>query len=90
MNRHLQGLLALCLLISQVGWLDHRYHHHDMDHDEVCEQCLIGNTQGHGVIGSDRYSFRKPSYVLMPGLSVPDLRVVWTGPYLSRAPPHFL
>jgi hypothetical protein len=88
MPRYLQGLLALCLLLSQAGWLDHLYHQHDMNHDEVCEHCLIGNAQDHAVIGPDRYSFQKTSYVLSPDLSVPDLRVEWTGPYHSRAPPR--
>ncbi len=90
MRRYLQGLLALCLLLSQAGWLDHLYHQHDLNHDEVCEQCLMGFAKDHAPTVSDSLSFLKPAYFLTPDLFQSDLRVAWTGPYLSRAPPHSL
>ena len=89
MTRLLQGMLALSLLLSQAGWLDHLYHQHDLNHDEVCEQCLVGNTQDHALIGSDRSGHQRVVSFLTPVLSVSDFKVKWTGSYLSRAPPAF-
>jgi hypothetical protein len=90
MTRLLQGLLALCLLISQAGWLDHLYHQHDLMHDKVCERCLVGYVQDYIVSASESYCLQEATYFLVPVLSVPDLRVEWAGSYLSRAPPGFL
>jgi hypothetical protein len=90
MTRLLQGLLALCMLMSQAGWLDHLYHQHDLKHDDVCEQCLVSYAQDHSVNVSERYSFQKAAYFITPEPSVSDLRVEWIGTYHSRAPPRLL
>jgi hypothetical protein len=90
MTRRLQGLLAFCLLTSQVGWLDHLYHQHDLKYDDVCEHCLVGFAQDHAVTASERFSFQKTANFIAPEHSVSDLRVEWIVTFHSRAPPRLL
>lgn len=89
-TRLLRGVLALCLLMAQAGWLEHLYHQHDLNHDEVCEFCLVGHAQDHAATDSDGYTLRIPTYLSASRLTESDLIGRRTSYYLSRAPPHYL
>ncbi|MCG7878520.1 MAG: hypothetical protein JAY75_12250 [Candidatus Thiodiazotropha taylori] len=89
LTRLLRGIFALGFLIAQAGWLDHLYHQHDLNHDEVCELCLVGHAQEHAATGSEGSSLKNPSYILTPSLTGSDLIGQNANPYQSRAPPHY-
>jgi hypothetical protein len=46
MRQTLITLLAVVTLLSQWGWVEHGYHHHD--EDEVCEICV--SASGHTAV----------------------------------------
>lgn len=87
MTRLLLTLLVLCFLATQVGWVDHLYHQHDLDYGEGCEQCLVGHAQKHAVISSYYDTALKPTFFAEPILSKPCFYFISATPYLSRAPP---
>ncbi|MES9926366.1 MAG: hypothetical protein ABW152_20000 [Candidatus Thiodiazotropha endolucinida] len=89
LTRLLRGVFALSFLIAQAGWLDHLYHQHDLNHDEVCELCLVGHAQEHAATGSEGYSLQNPTYILTPSLTGSILIGQKANPYHSRAPPHY-
>ncbi len=88
LTRLLRGVFALSLLIAQAGWLDHLYHQHGLNHEEVCEVCLVGHVQDHAATGSYGYAQQIPIHILAPAPTGSDLIGQKASPYHGRAPPH--
>ncbi|MEW8252531.1 MAG: hypothetical protein G8D61_18360 [gamma proteobacterium symbiont of Ctena orbiculata] len=87
MRRVPSTLLVLCFLMAQGAWIDHRYHHHDADHDEVCEICLLGHAQGQGIVSLPQNIILNRGYAHAPSQSASAFIEVSRSHYLSRAPP---
>ncbi|MEW8004872.1 MAG: hypothetical protein AB2827_19040 [Candidatus Thiodiazotropha sp.] len=87
MRRVPSTLLVLCFLMAQGAWIDHRYHHHDADHDEVCEICLLGHAQGQGVVSLSQFLSLNRDYLPIPSQSASVFIEGSKSHYSSRAPP---
>jgi len=79
--------LALVILLSQLGSIEHAYHEHDSG--EACEYCLSAHSFDAAILTAE---FTTPVYPLSFHINQPTLSLFTESRfnhYSARAPPSF-